>query len=887
MSFSCIFVLLSLPLVCADGWDDFSNNLASDLAPILSLFGEQITKQYLSESISPIDYFIFAMAPMGILTAVVSAIRLCGSPSLRALIGRAQEGGGVAEAELCSSTSRDVCELYNNGGIARVFGRPKILEIVYDPDSQDFNETAGIYTFQDYLARHRGRGMWKSNRGETDTEKDNDDEAFKATFAPNLSLNIGTKKQPAFVFWVVGLGGLILQAGVLIFAVIVTYYLEWEKDNNRPGSYACPLVIIGTLLLCSGMFLCAFLVGQSTDEKVWHRKVSNSNSDKSSLFWVQPGGQVIGDQTFDAFCHSDCDDRKDCLKEYTISWKRNRSEKSEFAVWATIGITVSGFVLQFTGLRGTHSAVSVVQLGITMLMSAARAALRMQRLQPEANCFAIDPDKFIGHELDWLALRLGREDKNIQKDVPSSVPSPGCQGYFWKFCSAHNHTDRISKQSPSSSKHNTAAKLLAYRTRLAEITESLATSKSTRQARNFEIEMVEVRQEAHRLAMAIESAINIIFSKDSRIRDKWKDADHIWWEIDCVISEGESIPEENAKKQTLHLELCRDLPVTTLWRLRNKLQLEGILGLWLWSLKSSDPASGLTNLQNDLEGSPAAALNQTIATCVLNQWLGKENINLTDERLCLEPSRLGEPRVIWQDRTNRSRLSLCSHELFRSFIASILEILDDIGVVDSQEANEPYLVERSLVSQVVELFTETKLGSRQDALLCILPPIISPVRRTPLSSAACHGNCQVVEELLKSPDIEPDAKDRDERTALWWAVRNRHEAVVKLLLGKNEVHPDAKDKDSRTPLWWAARNGHDRVVKLLLDTDRVTPDTKDKDGRTPLSWAAQNGNDEVVELLLGSSNVDPNSKDKKEQTPLSWAAQNGHDMIVELLQKRS
>ncbi|PVI02237.1 hypothetical protein DM02DRAFT_670680 [Periconia macrospinosa] len=104
-----VVLLLSIPLVRADGWDDFSNNLATDLAPFLSLFGEQVTKQYLSESITLLDYFIFAMAPMGIITAIVSAIRVCGSPSLRALIGRAQEGGGNAEAELCSSTSRDVC----------------------------------------------------------------------------------------------------------------------------------------------------------------------------------------------------------------------------------------------------------------------------------------------------------------------------------------------------------------------------------------------------------------------------------------------------------------------------------------------------------------------------------------------------------------------------------------------------------------------------------------------------------------------------------------------------------------------------------------------------------------------------------------------------------
>jgi hypothetical protein len=48
----CVSAVLGFPVVLADGWDDFSDNLATDLAPFLSLFGEQVTKQYLSESIN-------------------------------------------------------------------------------------------------------------------------------------------------------------------------------------------------------------------------------------------------------------------------------------------------------------------------------------------------------------------------------------------------------------------------------------------------------------------------------------------------------------------------------------------------------------------------------------------------------------------------------------------------------------------------------------------------------------------------------------------------------------------------------------------------------------------------------------------------------------------
>ncbi|KAI5460300.1 hypothetical protein BGZ63DRAFT_414568 [Mariannaea sp. PMI_226] len=401
---ACFCTLLNIPLVRADSWDDFSNNLASDLAPFLSLFGEQITKQYLSESITWLDYFIFAMAPMGILTAVVSAIRVCGSPSLRAFIGRAQEGGSNAEAELCSSTSRDVCELYNNGGIAKVFGRPKILEFVHDPINQDFeNGQAGIYTFRDYVRSKNGKDEWEDEqKGMRDAEKD----VGPDTFAPNLSLNVGIKRPPKYVFRAVATIGLILQAGVLVFAGVITYYLQWEKNGSRPESYACPLVIVGTLFVNSGILLCAFLVGQSTSEQIFRRKTREEKRQLSSIYWVQPGGQVLGDQAFDSFCYSDHNNH---LNEYIRSWK-NRSENwtrnSGLLVWAAVGITITGFILQFIGLRGMHSAVSIAQLGAIMVMSAARAALRMQRLKPEDNFLRRYPDEVVGHELDWLTLRI-------------------------------------------------------------------------------------------------------------------------------------------------------------------------------------------------------------------------------------------------------------------------------------------------------------------------------------------------------------------------------------------------------------------------------------------------------------------------------------------------
>ena len=68
--------------------NDFANNLFSDLAPLLTLFGEQVTKQFLSMSMGWADNILLAMGPLGILTIVVSAIRVGGVPKLKAIIGR-------------------------------------------------------------------------------------------------------------------------------------------------------------------------------------------------------------------------------------------------------------------------------------------------------------------------------------------------------------------------------------------------------------------------------------------------------------------------------------------------------------------------------------------------------------------------------------------------------------------------------------------------------------------------------------------------------------------------------------------------------------------------------------------------------------------------------
>lgn len=62
--------------------------LASALVPLLVLFGELSTKQFLSLSMGWLDDMILALCPIGIITIVVSAIRISSFRWLKAIIGR-------------------------------------------------------------------------------------------------------------------------------------------------------------------------------------------------------------------------------------------------------------------------------------------------------------------------------------------------------------------------------------------------------------------------------------------------------------------------------------------------------------------------------------------------------------------------------------------------------------------------------------------------------------------------------------------------------------------------------------------------------------------------------------------------------------------------------
>lgn len=202
--------------------------------------------------------------------------------------------------------------------------------------------------------------------------------------------------------------------------------------------------------------------------------------------------------------------------------------------------------------------------------------------------------------------------------------------------------------------------------------------------------------------------------------------------------------------------------------------------------------------------------------------------------------------------------------------------------------------------------------------------------RSPLSYAAEKGHEDVVELLLRQPDVELNLQDNEGRTPFFYAARRGREGIVRLLIKTTGVDIISRDSIGQTALSCAVLHRHEGVVRQLLNTGNVDinsqdnihgrtplsialafgyqsiaerlleepdidvsicakggidPDSKDSEyDRTPLSWAAANGYDAVVKLLLSKDDVDPDPKDAKDgRTPLSWAAAKGYDVVVKQL----
>ncbi|RPA72062.1 ankyrin [Ascobolus immersus RN42] len=685
----------------SEGGAEFSNNLISDLAPIIALFGEQVTRQYLSHTSSLLECIIFACAPIGIITGVICAIRVGGSRSLKALIGRAREPEALAELEVLSSTSPDVCELWNGSGIARVVGSPHILELVLLPAIE--GKPAQIHTLQTAVQE----SIFELREKNAEIAQ-----SFETEFTspPNISYNVAGGPPPKKELLFSAILGIVLQLGVVIFTGVFTYgwsfnsrAVSMERLGMVVPQYAFPSFACGTALIAVGMFLCAHIVDARTDDRVW---VLSDHSDLQSaqIIWLQKA-RVVSDQEFGSYMIRAPDDRS----ELHTSRKSERFSTSYFLLLTILGtgLSISGFFLQFVGLRAMHWSVSLAQIGCSLVMTALRVYIR-RGLSLEPHSVQRIPQEF---ELDHVA-----------KEVT------GCAD--WKVRTQMCHGDASSSSSNETLK-DAAAQVVATRMRLSHLS-------------GWRTEFFDT---VERIASCMEDALRYTFRAQSDIDLMTEATGLSVFEFAIPLSFAGSPStaklQQNPTIYTIKAQR-KNMDRASPWSIDRE-ELDAVLSLWLSSCTSSDRLAGTPTYSDGWLAIPQdyywATGEDNMAAHILYDWWirrGSASLSIPYRTDSSSPSsNIFIPDYVKvssiQTDLLAAKLRLQPCEAFGQYLLSLF--FDKlIGLIDSL-APESTTVEQNLDFSSVKLVNRAVSGmadvlqrhgiSTDDSYRLVLPPLAS------------------------------------------------------------------------------------------------------------------------------------------------------------------
>ena len=90
---------------------------------------------------------------------------------------------------------------------------------------------------------------------------------------------------------------------------------------------------------------------------------------------------------------------------------------------------------------------------------------------------------------------------------------------------------------------------------------------------------------------------------------------------------------------------------------------------------------------------------------------------------------------------------------------------------------------------------------------------------TALYQSSKIGSAKSVEFLLSRQDVDIEAKSKSAKeTPLIVASKNGHADIVEMLM-THGANPDARDSNNYTSLYWARRNNHTETMTHLLNQD--------------------------------------------------------------------
>lgn len=416
------------------------------------------------------------------------------------------------------------------------------------------------------------------------------------------------------------------------------------------------------------------------------------------------------------------------------------------------------------------------------------------------------------------------------------------------------------------------ARAVLYRRRLGNLTQS------------WRDEHVAGRRISRILAQAIEATTEILFTADFELENGWSEASTISWAVPCVYG----------FHSQFHLTLKRKMGFTGYtngWQM-DRSGLEAIVSLWLWNLgletarkqeededdegpgKPEKPfrrlylperdvlndmkhwGTAVTPIRGTIQNEIGATHNQNLPSTSHDpvvdgtQWrrlfgLFNCGVSLDKEQSFCELPTTSIPAM------------LCVQEIYSFFFLAMANIIKRIGGrTHVAEHVREFRITNTNLSQIQEAFERSGLGTRDDCLQCILPPLIAQQKlpwivEDKLRQAIRAGNERLAHHLLDTEEIDIDSKDDKGRTALWYAASRGRQSILERLLDTGKVDYNVKaTKHGRSPIYEAAEHGHAKAVERLLKEPDIEPHAKDRYGETGLFWARRNGHREVERLLV-------------------------------------
>ncbi|KAK6541134.1 hypothetical protein TWF694_008506 [Orbilia ellipsospora] len=506
---------------------------------------------------------------------------------------------------------------------------------------------------------------------------------------------------------------------------------------------------------------------------------------------------------------------------------------------------------------------------------------------------------------------------------------------------------------------NKAARILHYRRRLACLTDDEVSEEEHRWD-------TEIREVAGRLKEAIEATAAHIFSGNMKLSGDWKDTKILVWSTTCQL-------DKSLKSDAERFPVCFLLYHDNGRWVISRHQLEAVLGLWQWSLKRGDnpkeafsrkifmvaeagKKEELTSVirlwitqtlpinEHETNSCPFPASTQTPSGSVTQaDSPGFLPVLSIATSICLENTSKG--RVILSTPAIVSPLKLIAQDIFTLFmnrVAGVIEPLKDVeprtrrgqGTDLGISTNKPFfgLTEQN-IEVLTEIFVAADLGTREDALVSIIPSLLhrqklslsEEVAQRSLHAAKVErqsGNLQKCEDILQGllqfqdPNLETlviqsigelyrhsirSSKKSDQelghrvgvelsRRELLSdeakAMQKYYKAVAEYLENSTNRQQTPPSQDIRDDEPWGnlERNLSQEEARpfglLLMAKYDLSKAPRNRKQRV-MEWAIQKNCPELIEdlrnITKSLSNIWDPLKDTNNPTPLFWAINVGCD----------